>query len=112
MVVIADRNETELWLRDEKYILFMADKTKFLEYLECNYFRPGTHKNSEFEAALIPIDGVITGWCRIKDSEENRELVYDAFQNFFGEMSSRKEFDDLVDKNKQSAKQIVLHLGD
>ncbi len=88
LVLIFDflsREDTAAWLTDPRWIVFNG-VGDFSEYLEDNYFAPGTAKNSEFEVILASflVDGKVVFSCffRIKDTPENRESLKAALAEF------------------------------
>ncbi len=80
-----NRADTAAWLTDPEWIVFNG-VGDFSEYLEDNYFKPGTAKNEEFEVVLASfvVDGKVVFSCffRIKDTPENREFLKAALAEF------------------------------
>jgi predicted Rdx family selenoprotein len=75
------------WLTDDRWIV-LCFYSGFSHHLEQCYFTPGTPKNAEFEIMAAPVALALRGmygvapFCRIKDTQENRELLRAAIAEF------------------------------
>lgn len=91
---IGNLKEAAEWLTDGDWLAFNFEGD-FCQFLEDNYFEPGTPKNSEFETLILPTEGGLSFWFRIRDTEENRESLKKALIAFYG--SLRPDFEEALE---------------
>lgn len=86
-IQMGDAQDGYNWLTNENWIAFNDNDDGFSNYLETNYFKPGTPKNAEFEVMITPVEHqgqrVMSFWFRIKDTPENRNSLNAALAEFY-----------------------------
>lgn len=94
-LVVGDLKQAQKWLTDGDWLVFSFEGG-FCQFLEYNYFEPGTSKNGEFEAMILPTTNGLSFWFRIKDTRQNRENLKEALTLVYGPLKSN--FDDELEK--------------
>lgn len=114
---LGDRKDAVHWFTELGWIVFNHTNDGFCTYFEENYFKPGTPKNTEFEAMIAHVfdplgQPKITFWVRFKDTEENRECLRAALTEFYREplISKHALNSDIKRIQNQILKQIVPRL--
>lgn len=106
---IEDIEGARKWLTSDQWLVF-AFEGNFCQFLERNYFEPGTPKNAEFETLMLPMEGGVSFWFRIKDTEENRKNLKKALSLFYG--SVKDNIDGEIEKLQENAKQFAERLDE
>jgi len=101
---LRDVEDVRKWLTDGEWLVFTFEGD-FCEFLEYNYFEPGTPKNAEFETLILPETRGLSFWFRIEDTEENRKNLKEALSRFYGHVP--ENFEDRLERILGSAKEAV-----
>ncbi|KXB07701.1 hypothetical protein AKJ51_00300 [candidate division MSBL1 archaeon SCGC-AAA382A20] len=107
-VEIGDFKDAEKWLTSDEWLVFTF-QGDFCQFLEYTFFPPGTEKNAEFEVMMLPEEGGLSLWFRIKDTKENRENLKKALSQFYGPV--KDSIDEEIEKLQKNAKQFAEKLS-